>query len=117
MDSVSFEGQLKRYKNIITGYKPVFIRVIPDTLLISKEVMKGKSGLEGSKVERINIKNAMVSLPKKAMLSPEKSDEGPQFSSDTDFWITLIGGGKKTMKLCVRAASSTEREQWSRALR
>ena len=72
MDSVILEGQLKRYKNMLAGYKPVFLRVTLDTLLISKEVAKGKAGLEGPKVERVNIKNAMVSLPKKALMSPEK---------------------------------------------
>lgn len=69
---MELEGQLKRYKNIIAGYKPVYLRAITDTLLISKEVAKGKAGLEGPKVERINIRNAIVSLPKKALLSPEK---------------------------------------------
>lgn len=59
-------GPLKRYKNMLSGYKQVYAKVYEEsqTLLISKDASKGKRGLEQADVERISLKNAMIQMSK-----------------------------------------------------
>jgi hypothetical protein len=55
-------GPLKKYKNMLSGYKQIYAKVFADsqTLLLSKDGSKGKKGLEQGDVERISLKNAMI---------------------------------------------------------
>jgi hypothetical protein len=52
------EGTLKKYKNILTGYKPIYARILTEeaVMLIARDVSK----LRGSDAVRLDLKKAKV---------------------------------------------------------
>ena len=60
------EGTLKRYKNIISGYKPCYVKLVPDqcSLLIARssnsKIKPDAKLLLNGKVDRVNLRHATV---------------------------------------------------------
>ena len=86
--SKPLEGPLRRYRGVLSGYKVCFARLIADEqILVLTKDTPDRNALDGSKVDRIDLDGAEVTLPKgaKEMSSVETSSGD---SLDLQFILT-----------------------------
>ena len=113
------EGTLKKYKNILTGYKPIYAKILTEeaVMLIARDV----SRLRGSDAVRLDLKKAKIDMYGSSAASEEstqtarssigdKFDEQPTPSLGGDVnnqftIIQLING--KPVKTYFKAPSQT----------
>jgi len=111
--SKPLEGPLRRYRGVLSGYKVCFARLIADEqILVLTKDTPDRNALDGSKVDRIDLDGAEVTLPKgaKEMSSVETSSGD---SLDLQFILT------DTYKNKIHFKTNTleERDKWVRALK
>lgn len=80
------EGKLKRYRNIISGYKVCYVKLSPEKncLFLSWDAKKGRTNIEiGSKTEIIHLRDARVYIARGSSFTAV-GNRKPQNSSDSD---------------------------------
>ena len=110
------EGQLRKYKNFMTGYKYVYCKIVQQSsptegpiLVIQKNMM------QISKSERINLRQALIEP-----IQGSHGDVSEDTSGTAEFAVEAYTEGKSSGKRhrhLFRAGDVRERDQWVNALK